>query len=279
MASRARWCRALGVSRSWLYKWRRGDGSARRARRERLKAEVRRLFEAHKGKRGSPMITADLHDLGWRVSKNTVAAVMADLGLAARPKKKRKGTTRPGKGRWRAPDLVKRDFPAAPSTSSGTATAPISTPMRASCTWTACWTWARARVLGFALGEHHDADLAYGALAMAVAVRGGAVPGVIMHTDQGSEYTAGLFRAACQRLSIPQWIGRPGSALDNAVIESWHSTLEFGLRRIEHFATRAAARAGVAAWIEDYNHHRRHSSLGKVSPVDYERALAGRDAA
>ena len=110
-------------------------------------------------------------------------------------------------------------------------------------------------------------------------MRGGHVPGVIMHTDQGAEYTAGLFRAACARLSVSQSMGRPGSALDNAVIESWHSTLEFELRRIEHFATRAAARAAVAAWIEDYNYHRRHSSLGRVSPVDYERSLAGKDAA
>jgi len=74
-------------------------------------------------------------------------------------------------------------------------------------------------------------------------------------------------------------MGRPGSALDNAVIESWHSTLEFELRRTEQFATRAAARAGVAAWIEDYNHERRHSALGMLSPVDYERSLAGKDAA
>ena len=87
------------------------------------------------------------------------------------------------------------------------------------------------------------------------------------------EYTADLFRAACQRLSISQSMGRPGSALDNAVIESWHSTLEFELRRLEHYATRAAARAGVAAWIEDYNRQRRHSSLRMMSPVDYEQAL------
>ena len=106
-------CRALEVPGSWFYKWRRGDVSPRRARRERLKAEVARLFGAHKGKRGSPMITADLHDAGWRVSKNTVAALMAEMGLAARPKRRRKGTTRPGKGRWKVPDLVKRDFPAA----------------------------------------------------------------------------------------------------------------------------------------------------------------------
>ncbi len=272
-------CRALGVSQAWFYKWKDGDHSARRARRERLKAEVRRLFAAHKGKRGSPMITADLRDLGWRVSKNTVAAVMAEMGLAARPKKKRKGTTRPGKGRWRAPDLVRRDFPAAAINvkwyGDGTG---IDTDEGKLYLDSVLDVGSR-RVLGFALGEHHDAELAYGALVMAVAVRGGAVPGVIMHTDQGSEYTAAYFRAACQRLSISQSMGRPGSALDNAVIESWHSTLEFELRRVEHYATRAAARAGVAAFIEDYNHHRRHSALGRVSPVDYERSLAGKDAA
>jgi putative transposase len=272
-------CRALGVSESWFYKWKDGDHSARRARRERLKAEVRRLFEAHKGKRGSPMITADLHDLGWRVSKNTVAEVMAEMGLAARPKRRRKGTTRPGKGRWRAPDLVKRDFPATGINQKwyGDGTG-IDTDEGRLYLDSVLDVGSR-RVLGFALGEHHDAELAYGALAMAVAVRGGQVPGVIMHTDQGSEYTADAFRAACQRLSISQSMGRPGSALDNAVIESWHSTLEFELRRIEHFATKAAALAGVASWIEDYNYHRRHSALGRISPVDYERALAGKDAA
>ena len=130
------------------------------------------------------------------------------------------------------------------------------------------------RVLGFALGEHHDAALAYGALAMAVAVRGGQAPGVIFHTDQGSEYTAQSFQAACQRLGACQSMGRPGSALDNAVIESWHSTLEWELRRVQSFTTKTQARAKVAAWIEDYNTTRRHSSLGMLSPLAYERALA-----
>ena len=131
---------------------------------------------------------------------------------------------------------------------------------------------ASRRILGFALGAHHDTALAYGALAMAVAVRGGrqAIAGVILHTDQGSEYTAGLMRAACNRLGIRQSMGRPGSALDNAVIESWHSTVEFELRRLEHFAGKAQARAKVAAWIEEYNHDRRHSALGMLSPIAYE---------
>jgi transposase InsO family protein len=93
------------------------------------------------------------------------------------------------------------------------------------------------------------------------------------------EYTAGRFRQACERMGICQSMGRPGSALDNAVIESWHSTLEFELRSLRTFATKTGARAAVAAWIEDYNHTRRHSALGRLPPVDYELALAGKDAA
>jgi putative transposase len=81
-------CRALGVSRSWFYKHDDAALPPRAARHERLKAEVRRLFAAHEGKYGSPRITADLREAGWAVSKNTVAAVMRELGLAARRKKK-----------------------------------------------------------------------------------------------------------------------------------------------------------------------------------------------
>ena len=69
-------------------------------------------------------------------------------------------------------------------------------------------------------------------------------------------------------------MGRPGSALDNAVIEAWHSTLELELRSVEHFPTKAAARARVPAWIDDYNTRRRHSALRMMSPVNYEQALA-----
>ena len=96
---------------------------------------------------------------------------------------------------------------------------------------------------------------------------------MIMHTDQGSEYTAGLFRAACQRLGIHQSMGRVGSALDNAAIESWHSTLEFELRRRRCFASKTEARAAVAAWIENYNLNRRHSACQMLAPVAYEQLL------
>jgi len=122
------------------------------------------------------------------------------------------------------------------------------------------------RIVGFAVGEHRDADLAQAGLQMAVAVRGGkdAIAGVILHTDQGSEHTAKTFQAACGRVGIKQSMGRVGSAADNAVIGSWHSTLEFELRQLEHFTTKAQARVRVAAWIEEYNHDRRRSSLGML---------------
>jgi putative transposase len=266
-------CRALGVSPAWFYKWRDGDASPRRARRAQLAAEVRRLFAAHRGRYGSPRITADLREAGWRVGENTVAKIMAEQRLVARRKRARRGGTRPGKGRWRAPDLVGRRFATkrtnrkwyGDGTEIGTDEGKLHL--------ASVLDMGSRRIVGFALGEHHDAELAYQALAMAVAVRGGreAIAGVILHTDQGSEYTAGRTRAACDRLGVRQSMGRPGSALDNAVIESWHSTVEFELRRLEHFATKAEARTTVAAWIEEYNHDRRHSALDMLSPIAYER--------
>jgi transposase InsO family protein len=272
-------CRALGVSRSWYYKRDHGRLAPRAARRERLAGEVRRLFDAHRGTYGSPRITADLRQLGWRVSANTVAALMREQGLAARRSKRRRSTTRPGRGRWRAPDLVQRQFSAAAINSKWYSDGTQVVTDQGKLHLASVLDMGSRRVVGFALGEHHDAQLAYGALAMAVAVRGGQVPGVILHTDQGSEYTAAAFRQACERLGISQSMGRAGSALDNAVIEAWHSTLEFELRSVEHFTTKAAARARIPAWIDDYNHRRRHSALGMRSPVDYEQAVLAGQAA
>jgi transposase InsO family protein len=272
-------CRALGVSQSWFYKWKDGVLPPRAARRERLKAEIARLFAVREGKDGSPRITAALRDAGWRVSENTVAALMREQGLAARRKKRRKATTRPGRGRWRAPDQVRRKFAADGINRRWYGDGTEIVTGEGKLFLDSVLDMGSRRIVGFALGEHHDAGLAYGALAMAVAVRGGAVPGVVFHTDQGSEYTARSFRAACQRLGITQSMGRPGSALDNAVIESWHSTLEFEFRSLHQFTTRVQARTAAAAWIEDYNHVRRHSALGMRSPVDYERSPAGKDAA
>jgi putative transposase len=263
-------CRALGVSPAWFYKWRGGDASLRRARRRALAELVQVLFVRHRGRYGSPRITAELQELGWRVSEKTVAAVMAEHGLVARPKRRRKSTTRPGKGRWRAPDQVRRDFHAEQINQRwfGDGTE-VPTDEGKLFLASVLDIYSR-RIVGFALSEHHDTALAYSALAMAVAVRGGTLDGVVLHTDGGSEYTARTFQQACARLGVTQSMGRPGSALDNAAIESWHSTLTFELLHLEHFATRVQARWRVAAWIDEYNRDRKHSALGMRAPVTFE---------
>jgi putative transposase len=267
-------CRALGVCPAWFYKWRHGDASPRRARREQLTVAVRQLFAAHRGTYGSPRITDDLREAGWRVSENTVAKIMREQRLVARAKRRRRSTTRPGRGRWRAPDLVGREFPASTLNQKWYGDGTEIVTDEGKLHLASVLDMASRRIVGFALSEHHDADLAHAALAMAVAIRGGkdAIAGVILHTDQGSEYTARTFRTACTRLGIKQSMGRAGSALDNAVIEAWHSTLEFELRALQRFATKAAAHARVAAWIDEYNRDRKHSACGMRSPIDYELA-------
>jgi putative transposase len=266
-------CRALGVSPAWFYKWAHGDPSPQHARRARLGVEVGRLFAAHQGRYGAPRITADLREAGWRVSENTVAALLREQRLQARPTRRRKNTTRPGRGRQPAPDLIGRQFAAEALNRKWYGDGTEIPTAEGKLYLASVLDMGSRRIVGFALNEHHDAALAYAA--MAIAVRGGkdAVAGVILHTDQGSEYTAGTFQAACARLGVRQSMGRVGSALDNAVIESWHSTLEFELRRDASFATRAEARRAVAEWIEDYNHDRRHSALGMRSPIAHEHAL------
>jgi transposase InsO family protein len=178
-------CRALGVSQAWFYKWRDGDASLRRARRRALGLLVATLFAKHHGTYGAPRITADLLEAGWRVSENTVAQLMREQQLAARSTRRRRATTRPGRGRWRAPDLIGRDFATDRVNRKwfGDGTEIVTgegKPHLAS-----VLDMASRRIVGFAIGEHHDAELAHAALAMAVATRDGrdAIAGVIMHTD------------------------------------------------------------------------------------------------
>jgi putative transposase len=175
---------ALSVSPAWFYKWRDGDPSAQHARREQLKVEVARLFAKHRGTYGSPRITADLHDEGWSVSENTVAALMRELGLAARRKRRRKSTTRQGRGRGRAEDLIGRKFAADGVNRKWYGDGTEIPTEEGKLHLDSVLDMGSRRIAGFGLGEHHDADLATGALQIAVAVRGGkeAIFGVIMHT-------------------------------------------------------------------------------------------------
>jgi putative transposase len=213
--------------------------------------------------------------MGWRVSPNTVARLMAEQGLIARRKRRRRGGTRPARSAGTAPDAIRRDFtpPERPDTRwVGDLT---EVPSEQGKLWLAAILDLHSRrCVGFAMDAHHDAALARAALCMAIAIRGGSVAGVIFHSDQGSEYTARVFAQACRSAGVTQSMGRTGSALDNAVAESFNSTLEFELLRQQHLATREQARRAVAAWIDEYNTTRRHSTNGMLSPLAYEHARA-----
>jgi putative transposase len=268
-------CRALGVSQAWLYKWSHGDVSLRRHRRAALAAQIKYLFVRHKNRYGSPRITAELRDQGWRVSENTVAALMREQQLVARGRRRR-GTTRADQSARKAPDLLGRDFSLRDKPNQAWVGDLTDIPNDEGPLYLASVQDLHSRrIVGFALGAHHDAELARAALCMAVAVRGGDVAGVIFHTDQGGEYTGAVFAAACANAQVTQSMGRTGSALDNAAAESFHSTLEFELLRCQHFTTTAQARRAVADYLEEYNLDRRHSTCGMQSPVAYEHARAG----
>jgi transposase InsO family protein len=267
-------CRALEVSQSWFYKWINRAPTMREQRRARLDEEIRRLFTASGGTYGSPRITDDLRDAGWKVSQNTVAARMAELGLAGRPPKKRRSLTRQGR-RPAAPDLVRRNFTAvAPDVLWCGDVTQIDTGEGPLYLATTEDLFSR-RMLGHAMSAHHDAALVVASLQMAATVRGGNVDGVIFHTDRGSEYTAAKSAAACRALGIVQSMGRVGCALDNAAAEAFNSTLKVEFAHRQTFTTRAEARLKIATWIADfYNTHRRHTANDGLAPITFERQMA-----
>jgi len=254
--------------------------STRRVHRRELAAAIALVFAAHRGTYGSPRITDELREAGWRVGVNTVAAVMAELHLVARPKRRRRGLTKQDAAARKAPDLIGRNFapPAAPNVAWVGDLTQIPTDEGPFYLASTLDLHSR-RVVGFALGAHHDAALAKAALCMAIAVRGGTVAGVIFHSDQGGEYTGEVFARACRRAGVRQSMGRTGSALDNAAAESFNSTLEFELLAVSHFTTRAQARQAAADWIDEYNRIRRHSTNQMLAPIVYERAQAAKVAA
>jgi putative transposase len=242
-------------------------------------AAVAYEFARRQGRDGSPPVTVRLRDAGWRISKNTVADSMRRQGLAARPRRKRRGLTKADRRARKPADLLGRDF---------------TPPARINQRWVSDLTEIDTgegvlylasildlnsrRAVGYALGEHHDADLAAAAVQVAIATRGGQVAGVVLHTDQGGEFSGGALAQVCARAGIIQSMGRTGSALDNAAAESFHSTLTFELRSRRRFTTRDQARHAVTAWLAGYNTDRLHSTNGMICPVDYENGARRPDA-
>jgi putative transposase len=167
------------------------------------------VFDDSGGTYGSPRIGDELREQGWQVSDNTIAALMAELGLVARAKRRRRGLTRPGK-RPAAADLIRRKFTApAPDVAWCGDMTEIVTQEGKFYLATVIDLYSR-RILGYAMGDRHDAGLVVAALNMAAVTRGGQVAGVIFHSDRGSEYSSAEFAKACGRWDVRQSMGREG---------------------------------------------------------------------
>jgi putative transposase len=265
--------RALGVSSSWFYKWKNRRPTARQERRTRLDEEIKRHFAASGSTYGSPRITQDLRAEGWKLSENTVAKRMAELGLAGRRPKKPRSLTRQGK-RPAAADLVRRKFTAAAADVLWVGDVTMISTDEGPLYLASVEDLFSRRLLGYAMSEHHDAALTVASLQMAVVTRGGDVDGVIFHSDRGSEYTAARYQAECRKHGVVQSMGRVGCALDNGAAESLNSTLKVEFVHRHHFRTRAEARLKIATWIADfYNVKRRHSANDGLPPVTFERLV------
>jgi transposase InsO family protein len=206
------------------------------------------------------------------VARKRVARIMVQQGLAGRCKRRWRRTTIADPEAQAAADLVKRVF--------GPGTVEVDRIYVGDITYV--WTWegwaylatvidlASRRVVGWAIADHMETSLVTDALSMAVATRRPA-PGFIMHTDRGSQYTSAEFRQLLEAHHGVQSLSRKGQCWDNAVGESWFSTLKEELIHRQSWATITQVRRAVFEFIEVfYNRQRLHSSLGYLSPAEYE---------
>lgn len=262
-------CRVLNVTRSAYYAWCKAVPSARACEDEALSQEIASIHAASRQTYGSPRIHEELQCRGVRTGRKRVARLMRANELYGRRKRGFRRTTDSNHDHPIAPNLVDRRFHA----------------KRPDACWvgdiTYLWTaegWLylavlidlySRRVVGWSMADHLQTELALGALEMALGHR--RPQALVHHSDRGSQYASDAYRAALARRGITASMSRRGDCYDNAVAESFFSTLKIELVYRTGWCTRAEARAEVHEYIEVfYNRQRRHSTLGYISPVDFE---------
>ena len=266
-------CEALGVSRSGYYAWRARAASARAREDATLTTLIRAAHDAGRGNPGVRRIRADLAASGRRVSHKRVFRLMRAAGLAGRHPRAWKKTTVHGERPVCAPDLIGRDFTAAQA---GTRWCGDITYVR---TWTG-WAYlatvidlhSRA-VVGWAVAEHMRTSLVTDALAMAITHRR-PPPGVVFHSDRGCQDTAKEDAHSCAARGVVRSLGRTGICYDNAVSESFFATYKKELVHTRPWPDIEYLRKATFDWIETYyNTRRRHSTLGYLTPAEYEQGI------
>ena len=265
-------CRMLKVSRSGYYAWKRRPQSRRSVEDRYLTERIREVHERSRRTYGYPRVHAELKALGLECGRRRVARLMREDGLRGCMRGRRKTTTRRGENAAAAPDLVERRFLAASPDRLWLADITY-LPTREGFLYLAFILDAcTRRLLGWSMASHLRAELVVDTLQMAL-WRRGSPSGVVHHSDRGSQYTALSFGEHLKEAGIIPSMGRAGSALDNAMAESFVSTLKAEMGA-PVFVSREAARTAAFDYIEGfYNPIRRHSSIGYLSPYDYERAI------
>ncbi len=263
-------CRVLEVSASGYYAWKSRMPSKRLMDDGVLQAEIEAIHRRSRATYGVPRVHAELRAEGTRVGRKRVARLMRRAGLEGASRRKRAWTTKRDRDARPAPDLVERDF-----SSDG--------PDRlwvADITYIPTWggflylavvldAYSR-KIVGWAMATHLRTELVLDALNMALGQR--RADDVIHHSDQGCQYTSIAFGLRCKQAGVRPSMGSVADCYDNAMCESFFATLECELLDQKPFHTQIEARMAVFDFIEAwYNPHRRHSALGYLSPMAYER--------
>ena len=264
-----RLCTLLGMSRSGYYAARARPPSTRAQVDERLVVDIRAIHRRYRRRYGSPRMTKELQALGHQVGRHRIARVMKQKNLAARPRRRFVTTTVRDTSATPAPNRLGRNFHA-------------EAPNRA---WVGDLTYIPTlegwlflavlldlhsrRVVGWATSASLKKDVALQALRRALNARKPNA-GLIHHTDRGCQYTSKAYQALLQKHGVTVSMSRAGDCFDNAVAESFFGTLKHELER-RTFASRAEAHQAIAHYIDGfYNPVRRHSTLGYLSPMDFE---------
>jgi putative transposase len=265
-------CDALGVSPAGYYAWCQRDASTQQQRRDALLVEIQTVHAEVKARYGSPRIHAELVDRGHDCCINTVARIMREAGIASKTKRKFRQTTDSNHKHPVAENLLNRQFE--PESKNESWVADITyIPTREGWLYLAVVEDLFSRmVVGWSMDATMTSRLVVDALGMAVIRR---LPGssLVAHSDRGSQYASEHYQQLLSEKGITCSMSRRANCWDNSPMESFFASLKKELVHHEDYATRAEAKASIFEYIETfYNRVRRHSTLGYLSPVNFEAA-------
>lgn len=266
-----RMCSLLEVSASGYYAWRERPPSERAKANEALVQEIKAIHAKSNETYGSPRVHAELVSKGFRAGKNRVARLMQAENIQSRRKKKRQSTTDSSHDYPIAPNLLQQTFQAAIPNEKWLSDITYIPTAEGWLYLAAILDLFSRKIVGWAMEDQMESELVELAFQMAVRNRQ-KLSGLLHHSDRGSQYAGAAYQALIQAHQATPSMSRTGNCYDNAPMESFFSTLKGELVDGSNYQTRAEAKTSIFAYIEGfYNRHRLHSSLGYLSPEEFER--------